>query len=74
MTKQKLQKFHMNTIREVEYYADICNIEPEDLITKIQNETFGLDEYGNASVETFLQIGKKFNIPEDVAKHFYYLR
>jgi hypothetical protein len=73
MTKEKLNKFHQNTVREVNFYANLLNEAPEDLITAIQNTTLGLDSYGNPTTETFKYIAKKYDLPYSVAKHFFYL-
>jgi hypothetical protein len=50
------------------------NQEPHEFVNEIQSETFGLDEYGNACVETFMQIEKKFGIPYSVGRMIFYLR
>ncbi len=73
MTKENFKKFHNNTIREVDYYSKEIELSSVDFINLIQNETFGCDEYGNPSDETYSFVAEKYNLPLDVARHFYLL-
>jgi len=73
MTKEKLAKFHENTIREVDYYAIKNSMSSEELISRIQSETVGCDTYSNPSDKTYLVISEKYALPFDVAKHFFNL-